>query len=171
MSNSEESRDKSEDKSELEEMKKKYQGLQKKYNLPDFEKLNKDFQIEKAAESETDFLIREIRKFVGDKMMNYFKFIESLLNPVNSPMFVFSIIKLIDSEEKKKLSEIYKELMKKEVKFIELDLEFDEKREAEFIKESYYSWQEIKKDILKIIENINRKWDNKSEVNNKGYFG
>jgi len=171
MPNPKESKEKSEDKSKLEEMKKKYKGIQKKYNLPDFEKLNKDFQIEKAAESETDFLVREIRKFIGDKMMNYFKFIESLLNPVNAPMFVFSIIKLIDSEEKKRLSEIYKELMKKEVKFIELDLEFDEEKEAEFVRKSYEFWQEVKKDILKIIENINRKWDDKFEVNNKGYFG
>jgi large-conductance mechanosensitive channel len=167
MSNNKES----EDKSKLEEIKKKYQNLQKKYILPDFEKLNEDFQIERVAESETDFLIREIRKSVGDKIINYLKFIESLLNPVNVPMFIFSVIKLIDSEEKKKLSEIYNNLMKKEIKFIELDLEFDEKKEAEFIKESYDSWQGIKKDILKIIENINQRWDNKSEVNNKGYFG
>jgi len=139
--------------------------------LPDFEELNKDFQIEKAAESETDFLIREIRKFVGDKMMNYLKFIESLLNPVNAPMFIFSITKLIDSEEKKKLSEIYNNLLKKEIKFIKLDLEFDEEKEAGFIRESYEFWQEVKKDILKIIENISKKWDNKFEVDNKGYFG
>ncbi len=162
---------KSENKQNLKELKEKYNDIQKKYNLPDFEKLNKDFQIERAAESETDFLIREIRKFVGDKIINYLKFIESLLNPVNAPMFIFSIIKLIDSEEKKKLSGIYNNLMKREIKFIELDLEFNEKKEAEFIKESYDSWQEIKKDILKIIENITQKWDNKSEVNNKGYFG
>jgi len=162
---------KSEDKQKLEELKEKYKDLQKKYGLPDFEKLNEDFQIERAAESETDFLIREIRKFVGDKIINYLKFIESLLNPVNAPMFIFSMIKLIDSEGKKKLSEIYNNLMKKELKFIELDLEFDEEKEAEFIKESYESWQGIKKDVLKILEAINKKWDNKSETNNKGYFG
>jgi len=162
---------KSEDKQKLEELKEKYKDLQKKYGLPDFEKLNEDFQIERAAESETDFLIREIRKFVGDKIINYLKFIESLLNPVNAPMFIFSMIKLIDSEGKKKLSEIYNNLMKKELKFIELDLEFDEEKEAEFIKESYESWQGIKKDVLKILETINKKWDNKSETNNKGYFG
>lgn len=160
-----------EDKSKLEELKKKYKDIQKKHGLPDFEELNKDFQIEKAAESEKDFLIREIRKFVGDKMMNYLKFIESLLNPVNAPMFIFSITKLIDSEEKKKLSEIYNNLLKKEIKFIKLDLEFDEEKEVGFIRESYEFWQEVKKDILKIIENISKKWDNKFEVDNKGYFG
>ena len=61
--------------------------------------------------------------------------------------------------------------MKKEIQFIELDLEFDEKKEAEFIKDSYEFWQGIKKDLLKIIGKIQNKWDNKSEANSKGYFG
>ena len=155
----------------LEKLKKEYRTLKKKYNLPDFKDLNEDFHIEKIAESETEILIREARKFMGDKMMNYMRFIENLLNPVNVPMFIFSIIKLLDTEEKKGLSEIYKELMKKEIQFIELDLEFNEKKEAEFIKDAYEFWQGIKKDMLKIIDKINKKWDNKFEVNSKGYFG
>jgi len=161
----------SKDEFQLEQLKKRYKDIQRKHGLPDFEKLNKDFQIEKAAESETDFLIREIRKFVGDKLMDYLKFIESLLNPVNAPMFIFSIIKLIGPEEKEKLSEIYNDLLKKEIKFIELDLNFDEGKEAEFIRESYESWQKTKKDLAAIIESVNKKWDNKFEANNKGYFG
>ena len=155
----------------LEKLKKDYEALRKKYSLPDFKKLNEDFYIEKAIESETDILIREIRKLVGDKMVNYMRFIENLINPVNVPMFVFSIIKLLDADEKKKLSEIYTKLMKKEIQFIELDLEFDEKKEAGFVKDSYEFWQGIKKDLLKIIGKINKKWDDKSETNSKGYFG
>jgi hypothetical protein len=152
-------------------LKKDYEKIRKKHNLPDFEKLNEDFHIEKAAESETEILIREIRRFIGDKLANYMRFVENLLNPVNAPMFVFSIIKLIGPEEKKILSEIYKKLMKEEVKFIELDLEFNEEKEAQFIRETYQFWQKIKKDMLKVIDKINKRWDDKFEANSKGYFG
>ncbi len=155
----------------LEKLKKEYETLKKKYDLPDFKDLNEDFHIEKIAESETEILIREIRKFMGDKMMNYMRFIENLLNPVNVPMFIFSIIKLLDAEEKKALSEIYKELMKKEIQFIELDLEFNEEKEMGFVKNAYEFWQGIKKEMLKIMDKINKKWDDKFEGNNKGYFG
>ena len=86
-------------------------------------------------------------------------------------MFIFSIIKLIESDEKKKLSEIYKELMKLEMKFIELDLDFNEQKEALFIKQSFKEWQGIKKEMLEITEKINNRWDEKPEGNNKGYFG
>ena len=159
------------EKSDLENLKKAYQEVQKKYDLPYFEELNKDFQIEKASEIETDFLIREIRKFIADKFSNYLRFIEAILHPVNAPIFIFSIIKSIGVEEKKKLTDIYKKLAKIEIRLIELDVKFLEEKEAEFIKESYEVWQKIKEDMLEIIEVIKKNWDNKSEVNGKGYFG
>ena len=155
----------------LQELKENYKEIQEKYNLPVFEKLNEDFHIEKIAENETELLIREVRRFMADRFFNYLRFIESFLNPVNVPMFVFSVIKIITPKEKEKLTEIYKKLAKIEVDLIELDIQFSEQKEAQFIKESYKIWQDIKEDMLKIIEIIKNNWDNKNETDNKGYFG
>lgn len=155
----------------LENLKKDYRKIQKKYSLPEFEKLNEDFQIEKIAETETDYLIREIRKFMGEKFSNYLRFVEAILNPINVPMFIFSIVKSIRSEEREKLVEIYKQLSKIEVSLIELDINFSEKKEADFVKQSYKIWQKIKKDTLEVIETIKKNWDNKLEGKSKGYFG
>lgn len=160
-----------EKESDLEDLKKNYKKIQSKYNLPDFIELNKDFHIEKIAEIKTDFLIREVRKFMADRFSNYLRFIEALLNPVNAPMFVFSIVKSISNEEKKKLTEIYKKLAQIEVEIIELDIQFVEDKEAEFINKSYEIWQEIKNNLLDILAVIKKNWNNKSEVNEKGYFG
>jgi len=159
------------EESKLEKLKENYKVIERRYDLPSFEKLNEDFQIEKAAEVETDILIREIRKFVADKLAGYMRFVEALLNPVNSPMFVFSIIKFLGPEEKKKATEIYKKLAKNEIRLIKIDTDFSEKNEAEFIRNSYELWKDIKRGILDIIEKINRSWDNKFEVGTKGYFG
>ena len=159
------------EKSKLEKLKENYSVLQKKHNLPKFKELNEDFHIEKIAEVETDYLLREVRKFMADKFSNYIRFIEALLNPVNVPMFVFSITKSIGVKEKEKLSEIYKKLAKMEVRVIEIDIKFSEEKEAEFIKESYKIWQEIKKDMLEFIGVVKKGWNNKIEKNSKGYFG
>lgn len=160
-----------EKESNLQELKENYKEIQEKYNLPAFERLNEDFHIEKIAENETELLIREVRKFMADRLFNYLRFIESFLNPVNVPMFVFSVIKIITPKEKEKLTEIYKKLAKMEVDLIELDIQFSEQKEAQFIKESYKIWQDIKEDMLKIVEVIKNNWDNKNETNSKGYFG
>jgi len=159
------------EKSNLEELKKNYQVIQKKYNLPDFARLNEDFQIEKVSELETDNLIREIRKFMADKFSSYLRFVETILHPVNAPMFVFSVVKLIGNDEKDRLNEVYKKLVKIEIRLIDLDIEFNEKKEAEFVKDSYELWQNIKKDILQVLDTIKKNWNNKTESNNKDYFG
>lgn len=154
----------------LDELKKNYLKVQKKHNLPSFDELNREFHIEKISE-ESDYLIREIRKFIAEKFSNYLRFIETLLNPVSPPIFIYSVIKSFGEKERMNLNEIYKKLAKNEVFLIELDLNFDEEKEAQFIKESYKIWKDIKKDLLKIIEVIKKNWDSKSEVNGKNYFG
>lgn len=162
-----------EEESRLEELKEKILELEKENNLPSFENLNKDFNIERVAEIETDYLVREIRKFMADKFQNYLRFIEAILHPVSAPMFVFSMIKSLNPEEKKILAENYKKLAKIEIELIELDLNFNEEKEIKFIQNSYKIWQEIKTDIGQVIENVKKNWDNKIEFNGseKGYFG
>ena len=158
------------DKSDLEFLKDQYAIFQKKYGLPDFMEMNQDFYIEKIEIDKTEMLLREIRRMVGDRMANYMRFVENLLNPVNVPMFVFSIVKMLNQEDKKQLSETYKKLIKNEIKFLERDLVFDEKKEAEFIKESFNLWQEIKKELAPIFAKFEEKKE-KLEENNRGYFG
>jgi hypothetical protein len=157
--------------SDLESLKEDYKELKEEHKLPDFDELNEDFHIEKLAETETDFLVREIRKFMSEKFSNYLRFVEAILNPVNASMFIFSMIKAIGPEEKETLTDIYKNLAKKEVELIELDIEFNEENEIKFIKESYELWKKIKKDLLGIIEVVKKNWDNKTETNGKNYFG
>ena len=157
--------------SDLENLKKDYKIIQKKYHLPEFEKLNKDFNIEKSAETETDYLIREVRRLIAEKFSNYLRFVETLLNPINAPMSIFSIVKTLGTEEKNKLTEIYKKLLKNEIGHLELEISFSEEKEAKFINESYKMWLEIQKDFIEVIKAIKKNWDNKLEGNKKGYFG
>ena len=70
------------EESKLKKLKENYSIIQKKHSLPKFEELNENFFIEKLAEVETDLLIREVRRLMGDKLVNYMRFVENLLNPV-----------------------------------------------------------------------------------------
>ena len=155
----------------LDKLKEKYSEIQKKFGLPDFDELNREFQIEKISIEETDYLVREIRKFLADKFSNYMRFVEALLNPSNSPLFVFSIVKSLNVEDKESLQEVYKKFAKIEVDLVEIDLDFSEEKEVEFIKESYKIWKSIKKSLLEIVEVVRKNWDNKFEGNTRGYFG
>lgn len=155
----------------LRNLKEDYRDIQEKYKLPSFKEMNEDFSIEKISDSETEILIREVRRYVSDKLANYLRFVETLLNPSNVQMFVYSVIKSLSSEDKEKLKEIYKILSKKELDLIELDLDFSEQKEADFIKSSFESWVEIKKDLLRIVGNAKDNFDVKQETKTKDYFG
>lgn len=162
---------KSEEKNCLECLKEDYEELQKKYSLPDFEELNKEFSVEKISSNETEYLLREIRRFMADKYINYLRFLESLLQPSNSSMMVFLISKTLSQEEMKKLSEIYKIIAEIEIQLIRLDFYYNEEKEAEFIKSSYDKWQNISKDFIGILDVIQKNWNNKSVLGFKSYFG
>lgn len=157
---------------DLSKFKQEYQILKERYNLPSFEDLNRDFGIEKIYETETDFLLREIGRSITEKLSNYMRFVETLLHPVNATMFVFSIIKTLNTEDKKILEELYKKLATIEIKLMELDINYSEEIQANFIKDSFADWQDIKREWTKILESIKKNMNNKSERNNeKGYFG
>ena len=51
----------------LEELKKEYEKLKKKHNLPIFKGMNEDFEIEKLQEKETELLLREVRRIMIEK--------------------------------------------------------------------------------------------------------
>ncbi len=155
----------------LDEVKKRYRELEKKYNLPPFEELNKNFYIEKIADSETDFMTREIRRFISDKIYNYLRFVETLINPANAPMFIFSAIKLLTPDDKKKLNEIYRKLSEIDLDLIRLDISSTEEEDVNFIMGALASWNQIKNDLSEIVKRINAVAENKEEKTSSGYFG
>lgn len=159
------------EKSDLKCLKEEYGKLKKKHSLPDFEELNKEFSIEKISQNETDYPLREIRRFMADKYLNYLRFLESLLQPSNSPMVVFLISKTLGQTEKQKLSDIYKIIAEMEIELIGLDFGYDEKKEVDFINDSYEKWKDISKDFKNILEVIKKNWNNKTPLGSKSYFG
>ncbi|MFH1359392.1 MAG: hypothetical protein ABIH37_05880 [archaeon] len=154
----------------LEELKKQYVPFKKEYNLPDFTDLNKQFDIEEI-DIETDFLLRKIRRIIAEKIAGYLRFIEVILNPNNTPLFLFKLIKKLDSEDREKLTKLYEKLGSFEIELVSLDLDYDEKKEAKFIIKCYEMFNnDVKKDLSILISKMNNKDDNSKKVNGD-YFG
>ena len=156
----------------LDEIKKEYEKFQKKYNLPGFTELNKFFDIEEI-DIETEFLLRKVRRIISDRITGYLKFIEIILNPINSPIFFLKLIEKLDNEDKKILDEINNTLGKTEIDILKLDLEYNEKDEAEFIKRIFNLFNDdIRFKFMNIIEKFsNGKGVIKKENNNRSYCG
>jgi hypothetical protein len=155
----------------LEELKKEYDIFMKKYDLPSFSELNKTFDIEEI-DFDTEFLLRRVRRIVSGRIEVYLRFIEIILNPANAPMFFFKLIKKLEEEDKKQLTEIYEDFGKLELEAINLDLKYDEVREAEFIKNVYKLFNEnISGELLKVVKKMGNGENHKKKENKGSYFG
>jgi hypothetical protein len=166
-----ETRKREKDYSCLVELKEKYEIFKKKYNLPDFNDINKAFDIEEL-DSESDFLIRKIRRYISEKLAGYMRFIEVLLNPSNAPIFFFKLIKKLDNTDKETLTRLYEELGNIELETIALDLEYNEEKEADLIKKLYNLFNdEIKKELLFTLKKLSNGDNGKNKENGVSYFG
>ena len=156
--------------SNLEQLKKQYSKLQKQYNLPEFAELNKQFDIEEI-DVETDFLLRKIRRNIAEKVAGYMRFIEVILNPQNTPLFLFKLIKKLEAKDKEELGKLYEKLGVFEIELISLDLDYNEKNEAHFINNCFNLFnKEIKTNLLALTEKMSKGHDN-SKPNGGSYFG
>ena len=153
------------------DIKLEYNKLKEKFTIPPYKELAEDFDIEKVNEKESDFLLREIRRAVGEKISSYMHFFELLINPSSPPLFLFSVIKTINKETKDKINSMYKGLAKFQIEAMKLDTIYDEKDEAKYINDIFDEWQKLKREIYKIMETFECNIEEIEEVRKGGYFG
>ena len=156
------------------DFKKEYQKLRKKYdNLPKFEELNNEFELSATKEfpEDKDFLLRNIRRKINERLVNLSRFIDETLNP--NPGSIVGIIesKNFNTKDREKLRELLKNLMLLERKALLLEIEFNDNKEASYIKKSLNDWMKIKKDFKPFILIMMKSWDTKEEKQTNHYFG
>lgn len=138
---------------ELKQIKTEYMNLQKKYNLPDFALINQDFEIEKI-DKESEMFSRIVRKHMMDKVVNLLNFLEmfSSTNPV--PKIYMSFMKSMNSNDGKLIDKLYDSFSKISLQAMKIELNYNEKQEAELIKQIFSTWNNNKKDMQLLVDRI-----------------
>jgi hypothetical protein len=155
---------------EIEVIKKEYEKLSKKYDLPDFDKLNEEFDICRC-DINIKTPIRDVRKAMALKFSSLLSFVELLLNPSNGSMFYMFLVRGIEIKEKETLEKLFSELGKMSIDSFALDIEYSEQKEAQYIKENFKQWQVLKKDALSIADALKKGWGKAVGKKDKSYFG
>ena len=148
-----------------------YARLVSDFGLPDFDVLAEDFDVEKVLDKETQFVARELRRVVSDKFTSYLHFFETLINPASPPMFVFSLLRTMSSDDKDLVKSLYNKFSRSQVRVMKLDTVYSEESEVSFVLDAYNLWQEVKPSILGIIDRFDENFDDNGTSSQKGYFG
>ena len=147
-----------------------YSELAQKHKLPEFKKIAEDFDIEKIQDKESILLVREVRRAINEKISAYIHLFETLINPSTPPMFVFSILRNISTEDKETIKKIYKALSRTQIEVMKLDTVYKEEEEIKFINETFIVWQELKQTIYKLIERFESSFDEDDTSKKRSYF-
>ena len=154
---------------ELKDLIREYDLLQKKYKLPAFKELNEAFEIEKI-DRESATLLRFVRKIMMEKIVNLMGLIDLFLIPNNIPRMYLSYLKSMTTEDRAKLSELSDKFSKLALDCMPLEVEYNEKKEADIIVEIMRIWQGSKNELNSLFAQM-RKPEVKEARKEKSYFG
>ena len=150
-------------------MEKLYNKLKEKHNLPDFDVLNREFELYTIEDE--NFLLRSIRKKVIDKADSAIKIFDDILHP--DPGFAsFKESNVFDEQDRERMLITYRRLMFFKRSATELFFEDSEEANAGFINSFMKEWPELKRSVLAFTKRLRDSWEKdiaKKEV--VGYLG
>ena len=151
-------------------MRNRYLIHQRKYNLPSFNRLQKELEIE--ATEDTNFVLKHVRRRIQDKLSYAARIIESLIYPSVSSLPNMYESKFFTEKEKLEMDLIHRKILALERASNRLDLSSTDKEDAEFINKLTKEWSFIKPKITKILKKAESSWLNeKTKIEKFKYFG
>ena len=158
----------------MSDVKKEYESLRKKYDLPDYDKLDNEFEFLYIGEiKEIRFPLRFIRRRINDKIALICNMVQTLLQPNPGSIINLQESSFLSKEDKLRYTQLLKDLMETERTSLRLDFDFDERKDANFIKEAFKKWNEYKQEIVKLTDKLIEGWKKleiKKEQKDR-YFG
>lgn len=142
-----------------------------KHKLPKFEDLDYEFELSGANIKDKNFIIRNLRRRINDKIIFYCRIIEGLLYPNANNLIGMLEVKSFDDKEKERMSKIYKKLMEFERESLSLDVNPDEKKEVDFINNLFKEWRKFKEEMIKITRKMKESWHLEEKEEKDNYFG
>ena len=151
------------------DVRKTYEQLRAKHKLPLFEELDTAFEIS-TIESD-NFLLREIRRKITERLRDISGLVERLLQPEANLIDMYES-KAYTEEEKAVIFEQYRRLIIADRLSIEAELSNDEKMDAAFISSISQEWKAMKPGLIAFVKRLRETWESEADDNEKaGYMG
>ena len=139
----------------LSELKESFTKLQINYSLPNFDELDHEFEIKDITNE--NIILREIKDRILDKLDEYMKILESIVQPESTLLHMYES-RVFTDDEKTDVYKLYKRFNYLLRFSIQTEIEDGEEKVAEFINVSYKEWLDIKPRLLKIVIKLKESW-------------
>ncbi len=134
-----------------------YEKLKKEFGiLPDYDKINKEFEI--STIEKTDFLLREIKRKIAQRIEPVMDLLERTINPDPNSFSDLCECRCFTNGEKRQIIDVFRHLMEQYRSLLETDLIGEDKLDAETIRKIYDIWLQEKKQVLPFLKKIRECW-------------
>ncbi|RLE47802.1 hypothetical protein DRJ25_01505 [Candidatus Woesearchaeota archaeon] len=146
----------------MEETKEKYNKLKKKFTqLPDFDNINKEFDIENTDK----ISLASIRKKIEEKIELCLDALERILNPEPTNLADLYEYKFFTQEEKEYAFKIFKQLMQLYRASLESELTANKEEQAKTINKICAEFPEQREKMIPLIKKSKESW--KKDIEHK----
>lgn len=150
-------------------MKKEYEALQKKYQLPPLKEMDKYFQISSIEAKQ--FLIKEIARKMNEKVESFATEMEEILSP-EAKLSTLHESNAFTTDDKKEVLKIYRKLMFNQRTNAMLEISYDKQETAEHIIKLFNDWKAIYPSLKNIMAKIKNSWNRDKKMKLElSYFG
>lgn len=140
-----------------------YEKLKKEHPiLPEYHKLDKEFEISTIENEE--FLIREIKKKVGERYEPILELLEHIISPDPGSLSDVYECRTFTNGEKTQIVTLFKHLMSNYRMLLETDLLGDDNKDAETIKKVSEAWMTDKKQLAPFFKKLREGWEKQIEA-------
>ncbi len=147
-----------------------YNQLSKKYDIPDFNILNNEFELEIIEREE--FPLRQIRRRIVDRLVIFCKIIEEIIFPSGQNHLNNHEIRFFTEEDRKALLDLHKKMMSYERQSLVLNISSsNEEEDAKYIKQLSTDMLEFKIKILEVVKKMQNSWKQDLPEEDQPYFG
>ena len=154
------------------EIKTEYSKLKLKYNLPNYEELDDEYELLYFQNIlEIKYPLRFVRRRIGDRFAWAANFFQGLLQPNPSSLVSMQESRFFSDEDRKKVTGLLKEFMQVERTNLTLDIDNNDELAVKWIKDAHKKWLESKKDLTNFAEKMRTGWKEETKTGKGAYFG
>lgn len=157
-----------------EKAEKLYSKFREKYKqLPDFKKLDSEFEITSVEEKHINerYFLRSVRRRVYEKMYYFNSALVTVIAPQSPSIILAHENKFISNDDRDDIMKVIRKLTKLERENLLLETDYDEVKDADFIRVAFDAWQEVKPPIKRLLTIMRDSWDKKDSFKIGDYFG
>jgi len=143
------------------ELAKEYDKLKLKYDLPEFDELNKEFEIFNAFltyDNVPDFILRTIRRRMVDKFYSWINYLHNFIYANQQSLILMNEFQQFSEQEKQKIIMIINKIMFINRLSVKLEIDNNEEADAHFVKKYFIEWADLKRELVEITNKNIQGW-------------